>query len=258
MASISSDPSGRRTVQFIDRHGKRKTIGLGKVSQRDAERIKDKIEALNAAAKAGFAPDDDTAAWLRKIADKLHAKLAGAGLTQARQPNTPTPCPTLGEFLDQYRAARGDVGEGTRTSYGVIGKRMIAFFGADMRLDEINPGRAEDFATHLRTKGGRNDAPYAAATASKTIKMARQMLRRALRLRLIHENPFEDIKAGNEKNRERNYFVTGEVTKKVLDACPDAEWRLLVALARYGGLRCPSETLSLTWPDISGTRTGFA
>src|SRR5262249_16144073 len=34
------------------------------------------------------------------------------------------------------------------------------------------------------------------------------------------------------------------------DACPDAEWRLIVALARYGGIRVPSELLPLTWADV--------
>ena len=36
----------------------------------------------------------------------------------------------------------------------------------------------------------------------------------------------------------------------VLDACPDYEWRLIFALSRYGGLRCPSEHLRLRWADI--------
>ena len=38
--------------------------------------------------------------------------------------------------------------------------------------------------------------------------------------------------------------------EKVLKACPDAQWKLLFALSRYGGLRCPSEHLALTWGDI--------
>ncbi len=39
-------------------------------------------------------------------------------------------------------------------------------------------------------------------------------------------------------------------TQKVIDACPDAEWRLIVALARYGGLRTPSEHFSLRWREV--------
>ena len=44
-------------------------------------------------------------------------------------------------------------------------------------------------------------------------------------------------------------------TNKVLGACPDAEWRLLFALSRYGGLRCPSEHLALRWADVDWERS---
>ncbi len=43
----------------------------------------------------------------------------------------------------------------------------------------------------------------------------------------------------------------------VLEACPDYEWRLLFALSRYGGLRCPSEHLALRWNDIDWERERF-
>jgi integrase len=35
---------------------------------------------------------------------------------------------------------------------------------------------------------------------------------------------------------------------------PRAQWKLMVALSRYGGLRCPSETLSLKWADVDWER----
>ena len=47
------------------------------------------------------------------------------------------------------------------------------------------------------------------------------------------------------------YFITREDAEKVLDACPDAQWRLLFALSRYGGLRCPSEHLALKWEHVN-------
>ncbi|NBP81103.1 site-specific integrase [bacterium] len=40
------------------------------------------------------------------------------------------------------------------------------------------------------------------------------------------------------------------MAQAVLAACPDNEWRLIFALSRFGGLRCPSETLELKWRDI--------
>lgn len=36
----------------------------------------------------------------------------------------------------------------------------------------------------------------------------------------------------------------------MLEHCPDAEWRVMFALVRFGGLRTPSETFALRWADI--------
>ena len=44
--------------------------------------------------------------------------------------------------------------------------------------------------------------------------------------------------------------MTREQATAVLDACPNADWRLIFALARFGGLRTPSETLLLRWSDV--------
>ena len=54
-----------------------------------------------------------------------------------------------------------------------------------------------------------------------------------------------------QANKAREFFVTHEMPTKVLEACPDAEWRLLFALSRFAGLRCPSEHLALRWADIN-------
>ena len=45
--------------------------------------------------------------------------------------------------------------------------------------------------------------------------------------------------------------MTPEMIAKVIASCPDHHWRMIVILSRYGGLRCPSEVLSLKWEDIN-------
>ncbi|MCH7729285.1 MAG: hypothetical protein IH991_22825 [Planctomycetes bacterium] len=72
----------------------------------------------------------------------------------------------------------------------------------------------------------------------------------AKRKRLITENPFDGQRSTIQPNAEREFFVTREMADKVLEACPHDEWRLIFALARYGGLRCPSEHLALRWCDV--------
>ncbi|MGI9457483.1 MAG: tyrosine-type recombinase/integrase [Aeoliella sp.] len=48
--------------------------------------------------------------------------------------------------------------------------------------------------------------------------------------------------------------MTREDVDRVFDECPDAEWKLIFALSRYGGLRCPSEHLALKWGHVDWER----
>src|SRR5262249_32956153 len=66
-----------------------------------------------------------------------------------------------------------------------------------------------------------------------------------------------DAKAPPEVNDDRQYFVSREDAAKLLDACPNGEWRLLVALARWGGLRAPSEVEAGGWSGVGWGRGGF-
>lgn len=62
------------------------------------------------------------------------------------------------------------------------------------------------------------------------------------------QNPFVKVKKKFVANVNR--FVTKEEYQKLLEHCPDQQWRAILALSRFGGLRCPSEILQLQWSDI--------
>src|SRR5207249_3287685 len=104
MASISCEPNGCRTIQFMAADGKRKSIRLGKVPQKVADTIKVRVEWINSATITGCALDNDTAKWLTTISDDLHTKLAATGLAAARQ----TAMITVGQWLSRYRSQRAD------------------------------------------------------------------------------------------------------------------------------------------------------
>jgi len=110
-------------------------------------------------------------------------------------------------------------------------------------LSNITPADADAWVIALK----RN---YAEATIARTIKRGRQFYKAARRAKLVTEDPFEDVKPGSMVNEEKLHYVSATDAEKVLAACPDGEWRAIVALARYGGLRCPSELLALTWGDV--------
>ena len=244
MASISRDANGRRSIQFMARDGKRKSIRLGEMTAKQAETIRLKVETLNAAAIAGLPMDTEIAKWLADIGDELHRRLAAVGLIAGRGNSL------LGGFIDGYLAKRTDVKPNTLIHYRGARRRILAFFGADKPLRDVTHADADAFLIHLRQL-------YAGGTAGRTFRMAQQFFRAAIRGRLVAENPFADAKVPSQVNPAKQFFVTPEMAQRVLDACPDAEWRLLFALSRYGGLRCPSEHLALTWQDVDWERGRF-
>jgi hypothetical protein len=92
------------------------------------------------------------------------------------------------------------------------------------------------------------EASFIVSRVIRTINHAKQFFQAAARRRLIAERPFADLKPGSKANERRKFFVARDTTSKLLMACPAHEWRLIMALARYGGLRTPSETLRVEWP----------
>jgi integrase len=247
MASISTSGRGYRTVQFVNRHKKRKTIRLGKVPIKFAEEFRLRVEYLNAAQTGGFSLDAETARWVGELADTWADKLAAVGLIPKRQKQGGG---TLGDYVARYRAHRADVSRGTSTNYGIIANRLLAFFPADKPLRDVTEGDADRWLVWLKQK-------YAGPTVSKSVKVARQFWAQAIRDGLASSNPFAHLRTPGEVNTARAYFVDRATIGRVLAACPDHEWRLLVALARYGGLRTPSESLALGWADVNWERERF-
>ena len=255
MASLANDPGGRRRILFVDTDGNRKTIRLGKMSKRQAEAVKLRVEDLVASKLSGGTPSDETARWVAGISVELADKLAHHGLIEPRGAKQAL---RLGEHLDNYFSVRTDVKEGTRTNWRHTDRCLREFFGAEQTIDSITVGDAKDFERWLGTSAARNhryaetqaDSGLAPNTIRKRISNAKQFFEDAVQRELIARNPFANLKGSVGGNRERDFFVTRDMATKVLEACPDSQWRLLFALSRYAGLRCPSETLALQWADI--------
>ena len=250
MASVSKDPNGRKTIQFVAGDGKRRSIRLGKCSQKTAESVRVRVEHLAAAVNHGAPLDDETARWVTERESTMYNRLAAAGLVKPREPQTGESRHDvkLGDFLGQYLTGRTDIKPSTRTNLEQVQRNLLDFFGADKPLREVSPGDADGFRVFLLGKLAEN-------TVRRNCGRAKQFFRAALRKRLIQENPFADMKSCTvQANASRFYYVTRDEAQKVLDACPDAQWRLLFALARFGGLRVPSEPLGLRWGDVDWER----
>lgn len=240
-------------VGFYDKHGDRRFIRIGRMPKRDAEGIANRVQDLVNASIAGRGLDAELAGWLAKIGDKLAGKLAAAGLIPRRQP-TETPevkAVLLDEFLGGYIRGRSDLKSLTVDHLRTSKAYLVKFFGAERDMTTITSGDADDWRIWLA-----RDKPQGMGLGQNTIRRhcgrAKQFFRAAARRKLIPDNPFADMRDCEVKpNRERDYFVTRAEATAVLASCPDNDWRLIFALARYGGMRCPSEILKLKLADVN-------
>ena len=242
MASISRESNGRRTVQFVGADGKRRSIRLGKAAQRSAEAVKVRVEALVTAQITGGSVDDDTARWLAGLDTVLSDKLAAVGLVARRE------SATLASFIDSYVACRVDVKPRTKMKYHAVRDSLVGYFGAARTLRSINAGEADEWRLRRLADG------LAENTVRRQVAVAKLFFGAAKRKRLVAENVFSGLKAAIRSNPARFHFITLDDAARVIDACPDAQWRLLFALARFGGLRVPSEPLALRWADVDWQR----
>lgn len=242
MASVVNDPDGRKRVLFVDPDGVRKAIRLGKTSKRVAESLKFRIEQLLAAKLTGYPLDSDTASWVAGLSSSMADKLCQVGLIPKRKAEAST---ALGPFMTAHIEGRADLKRSTKVVRGQVIRDLTDFFGENCDVRSIDPGQADDFKQQLIKRG------LASTTIHKRLQVARSFFHAMRRRKLIDENPFEGVQSAASGIKDRQRFVTRQEILQVLDACPDHHWRTIVSLSRFGGLRCPSEVLSLRWQDIN-------
>nr|MBA3482618.1 tyrosine-type recombinase/integrase [Pirellulales bacterium] len=249
MASIARDKNGTRRILFVAPDGKRPTIRLGKVSQRTAEGIKYRVEQLLESLQFNRSMEADLAEWVIGLDLDFAKKLARVGLIPDPEAK---PAATLAAFLKSYIDGRVDLKPATKIVRGQIIRDLNKFFGESREVQTISPGDADDFKQWLVSR------KLAPTTIHKRLQVARSFFHAMRRRKLIAENPFDGVKSAATGIKDRQRFVTRAEISQVLDACPDHHWRSIVALSRYGGLRCPSEVLSLRWQDVDWAASRIA
>ena len=180
---------------------------------------------------------------LNKLPRVIRTRFARAGMIEE------TPEWTLEKYLTTY-SARRNVKPATKVNWSHTVRNLVEFFGPGKRLHAISRGDAERFRDHLM---GMKIAP---ATIAKRLQNARQFFNSAVNDRALEANPFEGIAHHSAPDKQRQYFITQDDTLKLIEHAPSIDWRTMIALARFGGLRCPSEVLSLQWSgfDWDGKR----
>ncbi len=224
----------------------RPKISLGRVSKNQANTAKANIEALIACKNGGgLAPAvaDKLNLWIDDISDGLRKRLETLNIIEPKGGKNYMVAEWVNYYIDMRRNDSGTKADTVR-KFENVARRLAVFFKGD-KLEDVNVLQTKAFKGYLVNQVG-----LAENTARKHISISRQFFNAAIDGGHIVKNPFRGQTVKVRPNQERFYYVEHETALKVLDACPDAQWRLIFGLARWGGLRCPSEVLRLKWEDV--------
>ncbi len=258
MASIAweGENGDLASIRFRNAAGQQQSLRLGKCSKRGAKNALAGFERVLEAHRVGTTIHPDGIAWLEKIDDRIHARVVALGLVEPRKAAVVV---TLGELLARFDAA-ATVKPGTRTTYRQAFAMLRDHFGAATPLGELTAAGADGWRKSIaepKANPEDKDAPaktLATATVAKRVRVAKAVFAKAVKWGLMRSNPFADLRGGSQCNADRAFYVSREAIRAILDECPDREWRAIVALSRYAGLRCPSEIVVLRWGDVDWAR----
>jgi len=248
MATLTTERrSGKTTgynVQWYD--GKRRiTIHLGgkRYTKKTAERFKDIVEALLFYRRNGITtPEKSVEHWMQNAPVELKAKLAKAELLIVDEAKT---CQQLWDSFLKFKAM--EVKPSTLKSYQDSMARFYEMFKPTELLEAITPERLLEWKASMQDD-------YAKSSITMYISKLQTVFKWAVDKDWLTKSPARNLPKSGSRNREHDRFITMEEYSKLLAACPNQEWRTIIALARIGGLRCPSELRQLRWKDVMQDR----
>lgn len=222
---------------------RRHSIRLGDISSREANIIRLHIEAITQSQKDNTPMPGETVRWLAKIPDALRKKLAPL-LGAAR---------TVSEAIDAYC----DWADAANKSSTVASSRQtLDAFAAQFGAQQMRSLSADLVDRWI---DGLNVSPNTAAKHAKNLKSFIAWARQRGWIDDLRLNSTSSINAGKKE------FVGVERFDELLATFTDPQDRCVLGLARWSGIRVPSElaitrsgvdweTMRLTIPDSKRTK----
>ena len=239
--------SNSKTIQFTFL-GKRRTLRVAKLSNLAVEKLRRLIKLALASEKENDGLiENEIRKYVEELPQEPLERLEVMGLIDLGNKSIPS---QLGALVEHYRNSRTDVEPSTQDLYRQGGDLLVAHFGANKKIAAITVGDAEQFKIDLlNTKARHRETTMKPSTVSKRIDFASQLFRYAVTNGALSENVFEGIKVAGDNVVAEHAEITPKMFAAIIPNC-NVDWRLILTLCRYGGMRCPSEVLSLQWQNI--------
>lgn len=233
--------SGAWQLNFM-KDGSRRTLYLGRgYTSSSADRIAKTITDVVAHHRRNETLPADIVHKIESFPDRIRQNMERIGLrVDCRTKTLSELCRAKIESVRQ-----GSVKPATVQKYQEVSARLLKFFGGDRKLISVTKIEADQFRQDwLRTSSE--------STVSRGIRMCRTIFRFAVDQDWLAKDPFAKVAAGYEVNADRQIYVSRQTIRDVMQACERDSDRLILALARFGGLRIPSEIRDLRFSDFVG------
>lgn len=148
---------------------------------------------------------------------------------------------SIAQYEDIFFKLRAGMNDSTERTYRRTFALLGEHFGEDLPMSAVDRLGAEEFRVAMLERGS-------VATAHKYVRQASAIFNSAIPRKYAAENPFSGLECGSVAAKVG--YVPEDVARRVLDELPGPHWKGLFALARFCGLRVPSETASLTWGRV--------
>jgi integrase len=236
---------------------KKETIQIGTLSASQAKIVALNLDRLEAAQLAGVMPKKAALTWFRTLSGSLQKKFVLKGLV-ADYKEVPR---TFAAFCAYTIETQG--GTGRTRSNKIRGLRhAISFFeGTGDPTNNVATWAAssrrslasisEDDVKEFRKQLGHFDSGKTASENSRVsaMKAVNEVFNLAVKSWVLTESPGKGLK-GQFKESGKAEYVSLERFQKLYEAL-DREWRVILALPMFGGLRGASEINRLKWSDIN-------
>jgi integrase len=156
----------------------------------------------------------------------------------------------LAELMDKFFTVLAGKKPGTHLAYRSVRNNLEDYFGKSKPVAEISTSDADAWRAWMVEHDKVVDekkirVKLSPGTVGRRVIAARTIFNKAMRWGMVKTNVFVGVEAGQQVNEARKRFISGDIIEKVIAEAPDAEWKAIIALARYAGLRVPSELFTL-------------
>jgi integrase len=216
----------------------RRRISLGDIPEQMAVEIEQKLAHLIGAAKWNLAPSQEVLAWFRALPIHIRRRLGDVGLLPGQG------WVVLEDIVEAF-FRHASIKPATLKHYRQGADALYSYFGRKYLLCKMTAAAACRYRDWLlkecRSRG----------TAMARLAVARMIWNFGLREEGVESNPFKHVVVpGYRRVVGQKRFVPQEEALAVLAKIRNYCARCVFALARWGGLRIPSEVRELKWADI--------